>query len=66
MISLHLLRHGQTAFGAGDCDRLSPLGEAQARTTAPMDPGFRAFLIHVYTQACPNVALSGECNSLIG
>ena len=33
MSTLILLRHGQAAFGSAHYDQLSPLGEAQARTT---------------------------------
>jgi broad specificity phosphatase PhoE len=29
--AIHLVRHGQASFGAGDYDRLSPLGHEQAR-----------------------------------
>ncbi len=31
MGAIHLVRHGQASFGADDYDRLSPLGEEQAR-----------------------------------
>ncbi len=31
MTRLYLVRHGQASFGAGNYDRLSPLGERQAR-----------------------------------
>ncbi|HEY4239018.1 MAG TPA: histidine phosphatase family protein [Kofleriaceae bacterium] len=45
MGTLLLVRHGQASYGQADYDRLSPLGEAQARAVGPALAGVDAIFV---------------------